>query len=139
MKKIMISSIAILISLCLITGCGKKKEADKPEKPIPRGDVNVNTNVDVVGDKEVETFKFENVSLVYDNGTSRLETKVTNTSDQVATLSQFRIHIMKDGVQIANLPGYVGNSMQPGETRILTTTYGEDLTSATSVNYEVVR
>lgn len=139
MKKILSLSLVLLLSLCLITGCGKKKTDGNPENTTQQGNVNVNTNDDVVGDKEVEVFKFENTSLVYDNGMSRLETKVTNTSDQEQTLSQFRIHVMKDDVEIANLPGYIGNTLKPGESRILTTTYGDDLTVATLINYEIVR
>lgn len=139
MKKILGYAFILLLSLCLITGCGKKKTNGNSEDTTKQGNVNVNTNTDVVGDKEVEVFKFENTSLVYDDSTSKLETKVTNTSDQEQTLSQFRIHVMKGDIEIANLPGYIGNTLKPGESRILTTTYGEDLTSATSINYEIVR
>lgn len=126
----------MLLCLCVVTGCGKKKEDTKYEqKPA----IDVNTNEEVIKDQEVEVFKFEKTSLVYENGASKLVTRVTNASDQEASLSQFRIHVMDGDREIVNLPGYIGTVMKAGESRILTSTYGADLTKATSIRYEIIR
>lgn len=133
MKKFLNISFILLLSLCLITGCGKKKE-DKP-----KSEIQINQNEDVIKDQQLEMFKFENTNLIYENGTSKLETKVTNTSDEEVTLLQFRIHVMDGDREIVNLPGYIGTVMKAGESRILTSTYGADLTKATSIRYEIIR
>lgn len=136
MKKFLSISLILLLSICLVTGCGKKKEKAKDE---PKPEIGVNTNEDVIKDQELEVFKFEKTNLIYENGSSKLETKVTNTSDTDATLVQFRIHVMDGDREIANLPGYIGTTMKAGESRILTSTYGTDLTKATSIRYEIIK
>lgn len=140
MNKIIKITLSLILCITLLAGCGKKKETKNEEKQdIPQGNVNINTKEDVIGDKEVESFKFEKTSLTYDGEVSRLETKVTNISEEEQTIIEFRIHIIKDEVEIANLPGYIGSTLKAGESRILTTTYGVDITGATSINYEIIR
>ena len=136
MKKILVISMIIVISM--ITGCGKKKEGQIKQEQ-EQGNVNVNTKEEVIGDKQVEVFKFEKTSLTYDNKVTRLQTRVTNTSEEEQTLIQFRVHFIKDEKEIINLPGYVGKTLKPKETRILTTTYGGDITDITRIEYEIIK
>ena len=134
MKKIIIG-ITIILSIGIFTGCGcKKKEEQKKEE------VKVNTNKDVVKDQTVEEFEFVNTSLKYENGTSILETAVTNNSDKTQELKEFKIHVKdKDGNEIITLTGYVGSTIKSKETKIINSYCGEDLSSAKSVEYEVIR
>ena len=113
MKKILVISMLAVISISMITGCGKKKEEEKKQQE--QGKVNVNTKEEVVGDKQVEVFKFEKTSLTY------------------------RVHFIKDEKEIINLPGYVGKTLKPKETKILTTTYGGDITDITRIEYEIIK
>ena len=136
MKKILVISMLAVISMSMITGCGKKKEEEKKQE---QGNVNVNTKEEVIGDKQVEVFKFEKTSLTYDNKVTRLQTRVTNTSEEEQTLIQFRVHFIKDEKEIINLPGYVGKTLKPKETKILTTTYGGDITDITRIEYEIIK
>ena len=136
MKKILVISMIIVISM--ITGCGKKKEGQIKQEQ-EQGNVNVNTKEEVIGDKQVEVFKFEKTSLTYDNKVTRLQTRVTNTSEEEQTLIQFRVHFIKDEKEIINLPGYVGKTLKPKETKILTTTYGGDITDITRIEYEIIK
>lgn len=137
MKKILVISMLAVISISMITGCGKKKEEEKKQQE--QGKVNVNTKEEVIGDKQVEVFKFEKTSLTYDNKVTRLQTRVTNTSEEEQTLIQFRVHFIKDEKEIINLPGYVGKTLKPKETKILTTTYGGDITDITRIEYEIIK
>ena len=138
MKKILVISMITVISISIITGCGKKKEGQIKQEQ-EQGKVNVNTKEEVVGDKQVEVFKFEKTSLTYDNKVTRLQTRVTNTSEEEQTLIQFRVHFIKDEKEIINLPGYVGKTLKPKETKILTTTYGGDITDITRIEYEIIK
>lgn len=134
MKKIVNISLILLIGIFLLTGCGNK------EKENEETDTKVNTNENVVKDQTLENFKFENTSLVYENGNSVLETIVTNTSSETTYLKEFKI-MVKDasGNEIVTLKGFVGDSLGAGESRTITSSYGDDLTEAKSITYEVIR
>ena len=127
-KKIIIGLVLII----LVTGCGcKKKEETK---------VKENKSVDVIKDQKTEVFEFVNTSLVYENGMSKLETAVTNTSDKTQKLKEFHIHFMdKNDNEIVTLVGYVGKSMAAHETKIINSYSSEDLTSAKNIKYEVIK
>ncbi len=138
MKKLKVMTLIILVSVLLVTGC-KTKKAEREKEEINQGNVNINTEEEVIGDKVIEMFKFENTSLIYDEGITKLETRITNISEEDQVIIEFRIHVMKENEEIANLPGYVGSTIKAGEQKILTTTSGIDLTSATKIEYEIVR
>lgn len=138
MKKIVKITLSVILCMSLIVGCGKKKEEEKEETN--RGNVNINTEEGVIGEQVIEeTFKFENTKLTYDGEKTRIETRVTNITEEEKTIVEFRIHVIKEDKEIANLPGYVGSVIKAGEEKILTTTYGMDLTKATKIEYEIVR
>ena len=139
MKKILNISLVLLLSLCLMTGCGKSKKTDNDDKPASEDNVKVNTNEGVIQNQEVEIFKFENTSLIYKDGGSTLLTTVTNTSDSESEAVEFKIHVMDGEREIVTLSGFVGPSLKPGESKILKSTYGSDLSNATSINYEIVK
>ena len=68
MKKFMLISLSLLVSLSLLTGCGKKKEKtntgdNQGENSSVQTDIKVSTNEGIIGDKQVETLKFEIKSL----------------------------------------------------------------------------
>lgn len=133
MKKILNISMAMLVGLFLLTGCQNGKDI----QPI---ETKANTNEEVVKDQQLENFTFKNTSLVYEEQTSTLQTEVTNTGSKVEILSEFLIHVKDiDGNEIVTLTGFVGDSLKPGESRIITSSYGDDLTTAASISYEVVR
>lgn len=133
MNNILKLGLALLLSLTLLTGCGEKKvEEEKKEE------VKVNTNENVIKDQEVGVFKFENTSLIYENGTSKLETSVTNTSGETQKLAQFKIHVKDaEGNEIVEMTGFFGGTIAAGETKIVTSVYGEDLSNAASIEYEM--
>ena len=106
-------------------------------KPI---ETKANTNTEVVKDQQLENFTFKSTSLVYEEQTSTLQTVVTNTGSKVEMLSEFLIHVKDaEGNEIVTLTGFIGDSLKPGESRTITSSYGDDLTTAASISYEVVR
>lgn len=137
MNKVVKISLVALLSLSLLTGCGcnkKDKKADKEE-------IKTNTNQEVIKDQELESFKFTNTSLVYQDGNSVLETLVTNTSDEKQYLEEFKI-IVKDanGNEIVTMTGFIGDSIDAKASKVITSTYGDDLsTKAASISYEIVK
>ena len=125
----------LTIGTCIIglfTGCGKKAELEE--------NIKSNTNENVVKDQKLEVFEFTNTSLIYEEGTSKLETTVTNTSEEIVYLSEFKIHVTDENEnEIIELIGFVGEQLQPKESRFITSYSIEDLTNASSISYEVVR
>ncbi len=136
MKKVLLVVISALMLTGLTTGCGcSKKETKKEENK-----VKVNTNEDVIKDQQLEVFTFTNTSLIYEDSTSILTTVVTNTSDKTEFLKEFKINVKdKDGNIIVTLTGFVGDNIEAKSSTVITSSYGEDLTKAASIDYEVVR
>lgn len=133
MKKILNISMAMLVGMFLLTGCQNNKDV----KPI---ETKANTNTEVVKDQQLENFTFKSTSLVYEEQTSTLQTVVTNTGSKVEMLSEFLIHVKDaEGNEIVTLTGFIGDSLKPGESRTITSSYGDDLTTAASISYEIVR
>ncbi len=131
MKKIAVILI-VLFSTMLLTGCGKKTDITDGIKS--------NTNEDVIKDQKVEVFEFTNTSLVYEEGRSKLEVTVTNTSEEIAYLSEFKIHVKDENEnEIIELIGFVGEQIEPKESRLITSYSIQDLTNASSISYEIVK
>ena len=136
MKKIGILFVSFLIVLSL-TGCGCSK---KEEKEKEKEEIKVNTNENVIKDQTLEVFEFKNTSLVYENNNSKLETTVTNTGSETEYLKEFKIHVKdKDGNEIIELTGFIGDNIGAGESRVINSYYSQDLTNAESIEYEIIR
>lgn len=135
MKKILCLIFSAFLLLSITTGCGCSKKNIKKDKKIK-----VNTNEDVIKDQQLEVFTFTNTSLVYEDSTSILTTVVTNTSEKTEYLKEFKINVKdKDGNVIVVLTGFVGDNIEAKSSMVITSSYGEDLTKAASIDYEVVR
>ncbi len=142
MKKVISLFFAVILVVSFTTGCGcKKKEENKPKDDNNASKVETSTNEGVIGNKEVEVFKFENTSLIYDNGNSFLETTVTNTSDEAQTLKEFLIHVKdKDDKEIVTLSGFIGDSIAAHESKVVSSTYADNLVSvAHNITYEILK
>lgn len=133
MKKLIKIMLIGITTISLITGCGcsKKEEIEKS---------NTNTNEGVIGDQTVEVFELKNTSLIYEKGTTKLETTVTNTSKKDEYLKEFEIKVTdKDGNVMITLKGFVGEKIKAGESKVINSYCGEDLSNATNITYTVIR
>lgn len=130
--------LGILLIVGLATGCGCSKEV-KEEKKEETG-IKVNVNQDVVKDQKLEVFTFTNTSLIYENGTSVLETIVTNTSNETQYLEEFDIIVKNDkGEEIITMTGFVGDSIAAQQSTTILSTYGDDLSKAYAIEYTIKR
>ncbi len=136
MKKLTIMMLIGILTVTMTTGCGCTKKEKENEEP----ETKANTNEDVIKDQKVEVFEFTNTSLVYENGMSTLGTTVTNTSEEAVTLTEFNIHVKDaNGNEIVELKGFVGEELKAHESRLITSYCTADLTTASSITYEVIR
>lgn len=140
MKKVFLTSISMLLVLGLATGCGcSKKSESKKNEAAKEPEVKVNTEQEVIKDREVDGIKLTNTSLTTVDGISTLVTSVTNNSSEDYHLDEYTIIIKDaDGNEIVRIPGYVGDTIKAGETRTINSSVDIDLsTSAKSIEYEV--
>lgn len=131
-----------LVGMLVFTGCGKKEEEKKNNEqnnPVVE-QPQVNANQGVVEDKTLEEFTFTNTSMIYENGETKLEVTVTNTSANTSYLKEFNIYAKDEtGKVLVTLKGYVGESIPAGESKIISSGATMDLTKAARIDYEVVR
>lgn len=128
-KIILILAIVLLVSIVLVISI-LKKEPKKPEKE--------ENNISKT--QVVEDLSFEYTSLKYKDGISTFETNVTNIGNDPKYLSEVKIHVKnKKNKEIIVLTGFVGDSIQSGESKIITSTYGQKLNDAYSVEYEIIK
>lgn len=128
-KIILILAIVLLVSIVLVISILKKepKKTEKQENNISKTQV-------------VEDLSFEYTSLKYKDGMSTFETNVTNIGNDSKYLSEVKIHVKnKKNKEIIVLTGFVGDSIQSGESKIIISTYGQRLNDAYSVEYEIIK
>lgn len=123
------------------TGCGCSKDKKTEEKETNKEpETTINTNEEVIKDQEFEGLKMTNTSLVTVGGVSTLVTEVSNNTGSDYYLNEFTITAKNaDGKVLATLPGYVGDVIRNGETKVINSSIDIDLSSATSIEYSVVR
>lgn len=140
MKNKFIKLFTMLLILGLVTGCGCSNKESKEKNNNLVEDIKANTNENVIKDQVLDVFTFTNISLIYENGTSTLETLVTNTSSEPQYLTEFKVHVKNElGEEIVTLTGFVGASIEANGTETIISSYGDDLSNAYSIEYEIVR
>jgi len=98
----------------------------------------VNTSEEVAADKKVGNILLEKSQIVYENGTSKLTSKVTNDSVVKDNL-RFKVKfIANDGSTIAESVGYVG-SIKANETKYIDSYITADVSNAKSITYEIMQ
>lgn len=102
-------------------------------------DIEKNKN-SITDSKKVDNLIFDNTSLNYKDGMSTFETNVTNIGNDTEYLTEVKIHIKdKKNKKIIVLTGFVGDNIKSGESKIITSTYGQKLNDAYSVEYEIIK
>lgn len=144
MKKIINISLLLLLSLALIVGCNKNNkqndEVDNNTENDNKTTVEVNMNEDVIKNQNIDGIEITNTSLVYEDGISYLNATVTNHTGTDYELSEYRISVKdSNGNVIVTIPGYIGNILKDGESKLINTMISEDLSKATSIEYEVIK
>ena len=138
MKKITKFIFLFIAMFIFLTGCTNNE--DKEKQKDNNKEIKENSNKEVIKDQTLEVFKFTNTSLKYEGYTSVLQTTVTNTSDEKQYLKEFKIHVRdKNGNEIVELVGFVGDYIDKKQSKVITSSYGDDLTKAHSIDYEIIR
>ena len=97
----------------------------------------VNTSEQVAADKKVGKILLEKSKIVYENGTSKLTSKVTNDSTAKDNLRFTVKFIANDGSIIAQSVGYVG-LIKANETKYIDSYITADVSNAKNITYEIM-
>ena len=89
----------------------------------------------ILRDQEVEGLTFTNANLSVEKGISTLSVSVTNTNKEAYSLNYIEI-VVKDDKDNSNiLIGYIGETIEPNDTKIITASIDKDITNSTSLEY----
>jgi hypothetical protein len=98
----------------------------------------VNTSEEVASDKTVGNILLEKNAIVYENGISKLTSKITNDSIAKENL-RFKVKfIANDGNVIAESVGFVG-TIGANETKYIESNITKDVSNAKSITYEIMQ
>ena len=131
MKKIIITSISMLLVLSLVTGCGKKDKDNNTNN----GET-TNKEQTVVEDQIFEGLEFVNVGA----SDGVVKTIVINNTGVVYEGSKFSMKIMDaNGNVLVEATDEVKGAMETGTTKEISTKVNADLSKAASIEYSIVR
>lgn len=156
MKKIISLSLMFILCFGIITGCGKKKENDKPEQNNPelheKEEVNedgtlkedINSNKGVIEDKNVDGITIHNVELKSTTYSSTLTISAKNNTDSDITLEYFKVYLKdKDGNNILGEGSFavatVFGTIESSQEKILNVDFDRDLSNVYDIEYEMVK
>jgi hypothetical protein len=134
-KKLTAILLMSIITLPVLSGCGKNANTDNDNN---KAGEQANTNQGITETKNVGDLVIENTSLVYENGTSVLVTNVKNNGTTDVYVGSINIKFTAaDGSEILTMLGYLGSNLKPSESKTLTTSVDQDLSSAKKVEYSL--
>ena len=89
----------------------------------------------ILKDQEVEGLTFTNADLNVEKGISTLSVSVTNTNKEAYSLNYIEIVVKDDKENSNTLIGYIGDKVEPNDTKIITASIDKDITNSTSLEY----
>ena len=89
----------------------------------------------ILRDQEVEGLTFTNANLSVDKGISTISVSVTNTNKEAYSLNYIEIVVKDDKENSNTLIGYIGDKVEPNDTKIITASIDKDITNSTSLEY----
>ena len=134
MKKGLIISLT-LVSVFILTGCGKKEE--KQFQNLKEEKLHTNTNKEVIKDQEISGIKISNASVVYESNQSTLTVQITNNSNLVVPVDSVVATYTFDDGTTSILDILIGTPLVPQQSVSATSSTSEDLSKAVTVKYDV--
>ncbi len=96
----------------------------------------VKTDAGRIPNQTVEGLSFENATIQVENGISKYTVDVTNDLSETIELKTIEIVIKNEtGEKIASLIGYIGDSIESGESKVLMASVDEKIENVLQVEY----
>lgn len=134
-KKILVITLALL---CIVSaGCNSKKKDDDTAKTEDQG-LQLNTNANVIAEREIDGLKIANISLLIDSGISKFKFEVTNPGTSAKVLNGLKIVFKNEDGKTLYSQDYLLEVVAKGETLSLGMNLDVDLKDATSIDFSVI-
>lgn len=124
--------LIILSCASIVTGCGKKdnnrqvdnkEEASSEKKTI-----------------KADSFEFTINSVNFENENSVFDINVKNISNEERYINEFLIHVKDaEGNELAGLYGYVNETIEAQGERVISCSFGNNLSNYASLEFEVLK
>ena len=85
----------------------------------------------------VDGLSFENANLVYENGMTTFTVEVYNESGDIYTLKNISVNLKDESNTVTTLVGYIGESLDIDEAKLITASIDQDLSSSVNLEYVV--
>lgn len=92
-------------------------------------------NSGLLRNQTVDKLSFENATLVYENGITTFTVEVYNESDDIYSLKNISINLKDKDNKVTTLVGYIGESLDKDESKLITASIDQDLSSSTNLEY----
>ena len=124
MKKIR-NIMLVLVTLLTLTGCNKEEIKE-----------NNTLETNIKGERILDDFTFKNISIVEDNGISRITVTVVNNSEEDKNVESFKI-LLKDKEEniIKETIGYIGGTIKSKDTKVIMTEVNMDLSNVYDIDF----
>ena len=93
----------------------------------------------ILKNQVVDNLSFENASLEYMNNTSTFKVEVTNNNTDIYNLKYIEIIFKDENAISTKLIGYIGESIEVGETREIVASIDKDITNSVSLEYAIIK
>lgn len=85
----------------------------------------------------VDGLSFENANLVYENGITTFTVEVYNESGDIYSLKNISINLKDLNNNITTLVGYIGESLDKDEAKLISASIDQDLSSSVNLEYVI--
>lgn len=94
-----------------------------------------NPNSGYLRNQEVDNLSFEKANLEYENGITTFTVEVSNKSGEDYFLKNISIELTDNEGISTTLVGYIGNNLEKDESKTITASIDEDLSSSVNLKY----
>ena len=137
-KKIILSILCIIILVFgLIVIFNSNKEEEKPK--ILNNKSSKKEISDVVKDAKIKGLDLKNISITFTKETGSTYTaKIINNTQETISLESFDVTFKdKDDNVLTTITLFVGGDVLPKQENVIKSTFLEDVTNATKVEYKI--
>lgn len=85
----------------------------------------------------IDGLSFENANIVYEDGVTTFTVEVYNESGDTYTLKNISINLTNNDNTATTLIGYIGESLEKDEAKLITASIDQDLSSSINLEYVV--
>lgn len=96
-----------------------------------------NPNSGYLKNQVVDNLSFENATLEYENGISTFKVEVYNECGDIYNLKNISINLTNESNTITTLIGYIGETLEKDESKLITASIDQDLSSSLKLEYVI--